>query len=66
MHAQISAILYVYSDPAYPLRVQLEGSFKGSLNKQQIDYNQAISREHTSTEYVFGNIVNYFAFLEKT
>ena len=42
--------LCVCGDPVYPPRVQLQGSFKGNLNQQQKDYNQAMSRVRTSVE----------------
>ena len=45
--------LCVCGDPVYPPRVQLQGSFKGNLNQQQKDYNQAMSRVRTSVEQVF-------------
>ena len=40
----------VYGDPGYPLKVQLRGPFKGSLNQQQKNSNQSMSRLHTSVE----------------
>ena len=33
--AYLMVILYAYGDPAYPLKVQLQGPFKGNLNQQQ-------------------------------
>lgn len=56
--------LCVYGDPAYPLRVQLQGPFKGNLNQQQKDYNKAMSQVRTSVEWVFGDISKYFAFID--
>ena len=36
--------LYVYGDPAYPLRVHLQAGFKGArLSQQQIHWNTRMS-----------------------
>ena len=56
--------LCIYGDPAYPLRNHLQGPFKGNLNQIQKDYNKAMSQVRVSVEWVFGDIANYFAFLD--
>ena len=56
--------LCAHIDPACLLGVQLQGSFKENLNQQQKDYNQAMSQGRTPVEWVFGDIANYFAFLD--
>ena len=57
--------LCLYGDPAYPLRVHLQGPFKGAaLTPQQEAFNHSMSKVRTSVEWVFGDIVEYFAFLD--
>ena len=53
--------LCIYGDMAYPLRANLKSR---NLNQQQQDYNTAMSKVRTSVEWVFGDIVNYFSFLD--
>ena len=58
-------LLCIYGDPAYPLRQQLQRSFGGAhLTPDQRQYNQAMSSVRVSVEWVFGDIVNYFKFLD--
>jgi hypothetical protein len=55
----------VYGDPAYPISVHMQCSFKGpQLTPLQKEYNAAMSRVRVSVEWVFGDIANYFAFLD--
>ena len=55
--------LCVYGDPAYPLRVHLQGPFKhGVLTPQMEEYNAAMSAVRSSVEWLFGDVVNYFKF----
>ena len=57
--------LCVYDDPAYPLRVHLQGPFKGAnLTPAEQQFNKAMSQVRVSVEWLFGDIVNYFAFLD--
>ena len=56
--------LCVYGDPAYPLRVHLQGPFKGNaLTPQQQQYNLSMSKVRTAVEWVFGDILQHFTFL---
>lgn len=49
--------LCVYGDPAYPLRVHLQGPFKGAaLTPQQQLFNMSMSKVRTSVEWVFAVI----------
>ena len=64
---QYGQALCLYGDPAYPLRIHLQGPFRNAargLNAAQADYNKAMSQVRTSVEWVFGDIVNYFSFLD--
>ena len=59
--------LCVYGDPAYPLRVHLQGPFKGAHltpAPAEQQFNKAMSQVRVSVEWLFGDIVNYFAFLD--
>ena len=57
--------LCIYGDPAYPLRIHLQAPFRGpGLTHIQKQYNKAMSRVRVSVEWVFGDIVNYFAFVD--
>ena len=57
--------LCIYGDPAYPLRIHLQGPFKGAnLTPLQRDYNKSMSQVRTSVEWVFGEILDYFGFLD--
>ena len=58
-------ILCVYGDPAYPLRPQLQAPFKGArLTPDQLAWNESMSQVRVSVEWIFGDIVNYFKFLD--
>ena len=57
--------LCIYGDPAYPLHVHLQGPFKGAhLTPPEVQFNKAMSQVRVSVQWLFGNIVNYFAFLD--
>ena len=57
--------LCIYGDPAYPLRIHLQGPFKvGVLTPQMEQYNKAMSAVRSSVEWLFGDIVNSFKFLD--
>ena len=57
--------LCIYGDPAYPLRIHLQSPFRNAvLTPQQRDYNPSMSKVRVSVEWVFGDIINWFAFLD--
>ena len=57
--------LCIYGDPGYPLHVHLQGPFKGvNLTPAEQQFNKAMSQVSVLVEWLFGNIVNYFAFLD--
>ena len=57
--------LCIYGDPAYPLRIHLQGPFKyGVLTPQMEQYNKAMSAVRSSVEWLFGDVVNSFKFLD--
>ena len=58
-------ILCVYGDPAYPLRPQLQCPFRGAqLTNIQKAWNKSMSEVRVSVEWLFGDVVNYFKFLD--
>ena len=55
----------LYGDPAYPLRVNLQGPFKYAiLTPQMQEFNAAMSVVRISVEWLFGDIINYFKFID--
>ena len=55
----------LYGDPAYPLRVHLQGPFRNAvLIPQMQEYNAAMSAVRVSVEWLFGDIINYFKFMD--
>lgn len=57
--------LCVYGDPAYPLRPQLQAPFRGGiLTEDQRAWNKSMSTVRVAVEWLFGDIINYFKFLD--
>ena len=57
--------LCVYGDPAYPLGVHLQAPFRNMhLTSQMGLYNHAMSEVRVPVEWLFGNIANYFKFID--
>lgn len=55
----------VYGDPAYPLRIHLQAPFRDAVLTDQMKlYNKAMSSTRISVEWLFGDITNYFKFLD--
>ena len=55
----------VYGDPAYPLRVHLQAPFRHvHLTPQMMEYNKRMSEVRVSVEWLFGDIANYFKFMD--
>ena len=65
-HKEDGSPLCIYGDPAYPLRIQLQGPFRNhaGTTPMQLEYNKAMSKVRSSVEWVFGEILNYFKFLD--
>ena len=56
--------LFIYGDPAYPLRVHQQAGFKRArLTQQQDDWNIRMSEVRVSVEWIFGDTITYFNFL---
>ena len=56
--------LCLYGDPAYPLGVHLQAPYRNKLTSQITLYNKAMSEVRVSGELLFGNICNYFEFID--
>jgi len=57
--------LCIYGDPAYPLRVHLQGPFRNAyLTPQMQQFNKCMNEVRTSVEWLFNDIINYFKFLD--
>ena len=57
--------LCLYGDPAYPLGVHLQAPLKYTqLTPQMVLYNAAMSEVGVAAEWLFGNIKNYFKFID--
>jgi hypothetical protein len=57
--------LCLYGDPAYPLNVHLQTPYRGAhLTNHMVMYNKAMSEVRVSVEWLFGNITNYFKFVD--
>lgn len=57
--------LCLYGDPAYPLRIHLQAPFRhAALTPQMQLFNSSMSAVRTSVEWLFGDILNYFKFLD--
>ena len=55
----------IYGDPAYPHRVHLQRPFQhGALTHQMQSFNESMSKVRSSVEWIFGDIINYFKFLD--
>lgn len=56
--------LCVYGDPAYPMRVHLQAPFRNMVHTPQMLNFKAMSSVRVSVEWLFGDIVEYFKFVD--
>ena len=55
----------IYGDPAYTLRVHLQAPFRQRVPTLQMQlFNKSVSAVRCSVEWIFGDIINYFKFLD--
>ena len=55
----------LYGDPAYPLRVHLVVPYRtAGITPQMEEFNKSMSSVRISVEWLFGDIVNYFKFVD--
>lgn len=58
-------VMCLYGDPAYPLRVHLQAPFRNAVITPQMQaFNTSMSSVRNSVEWLFGDIINYFKFLD--
>ena len=63
--ARHGSTLCIYGDPAYPLRPQLQRTFRSAqITNVQNEWNKAMSSVRVSVEWVFGDVINYYQFLD--
>ena len=61
----VDSILLHELDPAYPLRVHLQAPFRhGILTPMMEGYNAEMSSVRVTVEWLFGDIINDFKFLD--
>ena len=61
----VGRAMCLYGDPANPLRVHLQAPFRvGILTRDMEMFNESMSAVRSSVEWLFGDIVNYFKFLD--
>ena len=57
--------MYLYGDPAYPLRVKLMAPFRnGVMTSQMEEFNKYMSGVRVSVEWFFGDMIQYFNFMD--
>ena len=58
--------LCIYGDPAYPQRLRLQCPFarRQNLTPEQQAFNQSMRQVRMSMEWVFGDIIKYFKFID--
>ena len=57
--------LCIYRDPAYQLSVHLQAPYRQAQNnKDMINCNKVIREVRVTVEWLFGNIKNYFKFID--
>jgi hypothetical protein len=55
----------VYGDPAYPHRVHLQAPYRNrQLTPEMVAFNKSMRSVRVSVEWLFGDIINYFRFLD--
>ena len=66
-HTPAGDVLCLYGDPAYPLRPQLMSPFRpdvAPLTDEMKSFNKAMSAVRVSVEWLFGDVANYFKFID--
>ena len=55
----------IYGDPAYPLRLHLQAPFRNAVLTADMEaFNKSMSAVRVSVEWLFGDVINYFRFLD--
>jgi len=56
--------LCLYGDMAYPLNIHLQKAYANARRQEEINYNIAMNTLRTSVEWIFGEIKNFFKFID--
>ena len=57
--------LCIYGDPAYPLQRHLQKPYQhANLTPREAKFNRLMSSVRVGVEWVFGDVTNYFKFLD--
>ena len=56
--------LCLYGDLAYPINLHLLSPFRNANGQNQLDFNKAMSEVRVSVEWVFGDLLSYFKFVD--
>jgi hypothetical protein len=55
----------LYGDPAYPHRIHLQSPYRNAvITPQMLEFNRSMSSVRVSVEWIFGDIANYFKFMD--
>ena len=58
-------VMSMYGNPAYPLRVNLQAHYRYAyLIPAMQNFNRAMSSVRLSVEWLFGDVANYFRFVD--
>ena len=61
----LGQLICIYGDPAYPLRVQLQAPYSNAILTADMQaFNTSMSEVRVAVEWLFGDIVNYFKFID--
>lgn len=64
-YSQTGRSMCLYGDPAYPHRVHLQSPYRNAqITPQMQDFNKSMSSVRVSVEWLFGDIANYFRFMD--
>ncbi|CAB4022736.1 Hypothetical predicted protein, partial [Paramuricea clavata] len=64
-HSMNDQPMCLYGDPAYPLRVHLQAPYRiAQLTQQMRLFNTLMSSTRVSVEWLFGDIIHYFKFVD--
>ena len=58
-------LLCIYGDPAYHVNIHLQSPFRNvPLTPAQRSFNKSVSQQRVSVEWVFGDIISWWKFME--
>ena len=67
-YSPVGQVMCLYGDPAYPVRAHLQAPFRPGAVRRLTPamelYNTRMSKVRTSVEWIFGDVINSFKFLD--